>query len=122
MSMTFGSKVLRPITVAFAISLGALSMHTTMAGASEPPATRKVSYEDLDLSKQADAEALYLRIERAARKVCGGHDPVIAPHIAKTECYAQTIANAVSQVSSPLLTAVHARHTGRGERLARNQQ
>jgi UrcA family protein len=52
---------------------GAIALCTLQvtAQAAEGPPSKKVSYADLDISKPAGAKALYGRIVRAAKDVCG---------------------------------------------------
>jgi UrcA family protein len=73
----------------------------------------KVSYADLNLSTLAGADALYRRIERAARTVCGSDDmrERLGHWRAWRNCYDSAIANAVAKVNSPLLSAVHSSKT-----------
>ncbi|MGH8137403.1 MAG: UrcA family protein [Steroidobacteraceae bacterium] len=68
-----------------------------------------VKYGDLDLSTTAGATALYGRIKRAARTVCGmdSIQPEERVYGNWKPCYNQAIATAVTKVNSPMLTAVH---------------
>ncbi len=70
-----------------------------------------VRFAELDLSKQAGVEVLYRRIKSAAWTVCGGRDPIARINIAKSQCYKTAVANAVTQVNAPLLTALHTEKT-----------
>jgi UrcA family protein len=69
----------------------------------------KVSFADLDLNKPAGVDALYKRIQRAARMVC--HDSASPFDVGRAgkfrKCYNAAVDTAVSDVSSPLLTARH---------------
>jgi UrcA family protein len=65
-----------------------------------------VRYADLDLSSPAGANALYQRIEAAAKQVCrAGTDPI--EQISQRGCYRRAVGDAVRKVNSPLLIAVH---------------
>ena len=66
-----------------------------------------VSYRDLDLSTPEGANALYHRIQTAARKVCGYAGADVIEQAIWKGCYRSAIATAVAKVDSPLLTAVH---------------
>ena len=69
-----------------------------------------IDYTDLDLSTPAGASVLYGRIVRAAQAVC--HEvPLLEVHryLAWKSCRRDAIANAVSTVDSPLVTARHQR-------------
>jgi UrcA family protein len=69
-----------------------------------------VSYRDLDLSSPEGANALYRRIQAAAKEVCGRPGADLLEQSVWRGCYRHAIADAVGKVNSPLLTAVH---TGR---------
>lgn len=90
-----------------AVTLGLAS--TSFASASDNDVRKQtVSYAELDLTKQAGAEALYKRIKRAAFTVCGGYDsPMPWSYTLKSRCYKTALNEAVAKVNSPLLTALH---------------
>jgi UrcA family protein len=101
-------------TVARAGIAAALALCTCLlangASAGEPQKVSKaVSYADLDLSKPAGAQALYSRIKRAAREVCGSPDyyRYVSPPEAWRKCVDTAIADAVAKVDRPSLTALH---------------
>jgi UrcA family protein len=79
---------------------------------SDTPDTRSVtvSFRDLDLSTPEGAKALYGRIQRAAKQVCGYQGADLIEQSIWRSCYRNAISDAVGKVNSPLLTAVH---TGR---------
>jgi UrcA family protein len=89
---------------------------TTGAIGAQPhaPPTVDVSYVKADLSKPEAAEALYKRIQAAARRVCqepSGHElwwQNIYRH-----CYEKAVEDAVVKVDSTTLTAVHRSRTQR---------
>jgi|GEM_PF-1263284 UrcA family protein len=70
-----------------------------------------VHYGDLNLNAEQDARIMLQRIERAAKKACGGHaafssytgalDPTFE------ECRVKAIQRAVNQLGAPLVTRVH---------------
>jgi UrcA family protein len=72
-----------------------------------------VSYQDLDLSRPADAKLLYRRLQEAASTVC---EPVsaeeLARHLAFKRCYEAALDHAVVQINAPQLLAVHSAQTG----------
>lgn len=73
-----------------------------------------VRIADLNLSLPADAAALYQRIRRAARNVCGdglagGSQPASS---LDWDCVREAVASAVTRVNQPLLTAMHQRNGG----------
>lgn len=69
-----------------------------------------VSFRDLDLSKLDGATTLYRRIQSAAKQVCGKQTADLIERSIWSSCYRNAIADAVTKVNNPLLTAVH---TGR---------
>jgi len=69
-----------------------------------------VKYADLDLNTVSGARALYGRISSAARTVCGYRGTHLTDQAFWQSCYKGAVADAVSKVNSPMLTAVH---TGR---------
>jgi UrcA family protein len=77
-------------------------------------ATKTVRFRDLDLSTQLGAQALYDRIEAAAREVCRGAE--LADYDA---CRARAIEDAVRGVGNPLLSAAHRSDADRFAEVAR---
>jgi UrcA family protein len=75
-----------------------------------------VAYADLDLEEPHDAGVMAARLERAARRACGG-SPSFDPHydIAQywavrsfDECYNSAINAALAQLGAPLVSQAHA--------------
>jgi UrcA family protein len=66
-----------------------------------------VRYADLDLSSPAGANALYHRIQAAAKQVCGFPGTDLVEQTIWRSCYRSAVDNAVRKVNSPLLIAVH---------------
>ena len=68
-------------------------------------AAHAVRYEDLNLNTDAGVQALYKRIQGAAKEVCGGVDgrdlQVARAHQA---CVARAVADAVATVNNQMLT------------------
>jgi len=91
----------------FALALSTLTLlagsATALAGnrLGEIP-TKKVSFRDLDISTAEGAEALYGRIESAAREVCRGTELALM-----RTCREQAVDEAVRIVGNPLLSSVH---------------
>ena len=101
------------VTLALAVALSwpAVSAHADrIEGVTVSSApTMKVSYAELDINKPQGLQALYGRIERAAKIVCG-HDHTLQElsrgrHA--TACYKTAIDDAVRQINRPTLTAYH---------------
>jgi UrcA family protein len=70
-----------------------------------------VSYRELDISQPAGAQVLYKRIVRAATAVC---DDFVQPYnelrARKSTCFKDAVANAVADVNSVELFAIHRAH------------
>ena len=77
-------------------------------------ATKTVNFADLDISTADGAQALYERIETAARSVCRDADFKVV-----RDCRARAIADAVKGVGSPLLSAAHRSTIERVEEVVR---
>ena len=65
-----------------------------------------VSYQGLDLSRPADAQTMYARLQRAASAVC---EPVPAAELARhrvwEQCYRASLERAVNQIDAPQVLA-----------------
>lgn len=97
-----------PFVAALAVIGLGLASTAALAGDFDETRSMKVRFAELDLSKQAGAEELYRRIKRAAFIVCGGQYGSIGAYgVKKSECYKSAVSNAVQQVNSPVLTALH---------------
>lgn len=84
-------------------------------GAIAAPPSREsvhVSYVAADLAQPEAAAALYLRIQRAARRVC--HEPdlrMLRDHLLYQQCYDKAVDDAVANVNATALTALHRSRT-----------
>ena len=68
----------------------------------------RVSAAGLDLTRQADVERFYLRLENAARRVCtNGIRVGLAPVDNEQACIASAVAATVRSVKAPLLTQLY---------------
>jgi UrcA family protein len=120
--------VIRTLSAALilATTLPAITLAST---ASEPLADRLerigsivVKYHDLDLRKEADAQVLLQRLERAAKTACGGNPKmnrayeVIPRYTLEVfqECRREAIARAVTQINAPTLSHLFAALYGSG--------
>lgn len=90
------------------VSVSALSVLAT-AQASELPARKvTVSLERFDLSKQAGADSAYASLRRAARVVCAPFESrELKAKKLHRQCFEDALANAVADIDSPRLTALH---------------
>jgi UrcA family protein len=106
----------RSIVTSLSCVLLGMALHapTAFAGLSDDPPSIKVSYNELDLSKQAGAQKLYQRIKRAANTVCEESFSSMGPLRSvrhQRECEQKAIDNAVADVNRPLLSALWKRQT-----------
>lgn len=103
------------LTLTSLLGFGA-AMAASEARADPTPAV-VVSYQDLNLSRPADARTLYRRLEQAASESCGTEPAGIdlARHQAWMRCYQGALDSAVLQVRAPELLAIHARARAAGE-------
>ena len=94
------------LTLSSLLGVGAAACAANPAQAAEP-AGIKVSYRDLNLSRSADVQTLYRRIEHAAASACNAVEPrELARHLAYVRCYDAAVEAAVAEVRSPELLAV----------------
>ena len=89
-----------------ALTLYALSWDCIAAAPSNGVPTEIVRFADLNLARPAGADALYRRIQQAAREVCEPNGPAGHPS-GYQECFSNAIARAVADVGAPLLTEHH---------------
>jgi UrcA family protein len=90
-----------------AVMLVVLSLSVGVACAADPSsASRTVTFADLDISNRSDAHALYMRILAAAQVVCSHY--WFATDADKAGCVRHTIADAVTRIDQPALSAVYA--------------
>ena len=71
-----------------------------------------VQYGDLNIETERDARIMLQRIERAAKRACGGH-PAFSTYTGSLEhtfeeCRSEAIQRAVAQLDSTMVTRVHA--------------
>jgi UrcA family protein len=98
---------------AAAIALTFLTLLTMDARAEEPKDDTTprvtVSYPQMALDSATGAEGVYRKLKAAARKVCGITNGIQPVHevMAANECYDKALADAVSKIDRPALTALH---------------
>ena len=68
----------------FALALATVVLAVPAAAAEDQPPRVAVHYDDLDLTSEAGQKQLDLRLERAAREVCGVDKTVIGTHLRST--------------------------------------
>lgn len=68
----------------------------------------QLSTRGLDLTKPADAQSLYQRIQHAADVVCThGNRVGLVPVEYELGCYEKALSDAIASVNSPLLTRIY---------------
>ncbi len=73
-----------------------------------------VSYRDLDLSRPAGIDRLYVRLQRAARAVCSPRElRFLGMRSDQARCYESAMDNAVANIDNPGLSGFHLAQTGR---------
>jgi UrcA family protein len=102
--------------IAAAMLLGTSALGLTAfpaaADSEAPPLQVTVKYGDLDISRPQGATVLYGRIRAAAKNVCSPFDrggPLDKMQFAS--CIQKSVADAVTAVSAPALTAVYSEKT-----------
>jgi UrcA family protein len=89
------------------ILLGPLSAVAAVAPPDEVP-SRRVTYADLDLTRNAGVAVLYARIKSAAREVCLPVYSWVAEDTKATQqCREQALARAITDVNTPALTSYY---------------
>ena len=76
--------------------------------------SEKVTYEDLNLGKEAGAHVLYRRLQQASKRVCGVESlksRKLSAQEASTsrQCYKQTLTAAVAKFDNEHLASIHTR-------------
>ena len=107
-----GSKTSR-LTITALVVIGLALPLAALAGTPSQidTASVKVAYDDLDISSDAGARVLYVRLQHASERVCGvgsilEKGSLSATHGAR-ECYLETLDEAVTEIDSDALTSVH---------------
>ena len=89
-------------------------MATGAIAAARAEDSMQLSYVTGDVTEPEGAKALYLRIQRAAKKVCHAPDLRELPKWeVYQQCYDRAVDNAVAQVGATALTALHRSKTQR---------
>jgi UrcA family protein len=108
------------LTVAAAITAGMLAGFAADGSEAAPaPAigtvTRSVTvrYDDLDLTREAGARALYARLNAAAKRVCGSSElRDLQSQRAWRQCYSAALGDAVGRSGNARVAALHEEAAG----------
>lgn len=102
--------MIRQVLPAFAALAIVLAALPAAAQDDEPLVrTTRVAYGDLDLAKPEDARKLMARLHSAASQMCempGAFSPLLG-YAQRGRCITASLAAAVREVNSPLVTALH---------------
>lgn len=113
-----------------AVSLAAMTVLGSVANAGSGfDIVRKdvaVHYGDLNLSTEAGARAMLVRIDQAARNACGGSPffygtYTIAPNLARKDfatCQTNAVSSAVQTLNAPLVMRIYAQNGDEALRIA----
>jgi UrcA family protein len=105
---TWGTHMKRVAAVLICtLSIVTLSASCLAATPSNNVRTQIVTFADLDTTRVAGAQALYHRIQHAARDVCEADDVRAYSNESYKRCTSAAISRAVADVGSPLLTEYH---------------
>jgi UrcA family protein len=107
-----------PIAHTFSKPAAALAVAALLLGAGEAragrfdtePVSEVVHFGDLDVGTDAGVKRLYLRLDRAAERVCGDTRDAFDMRSVYRRCERAALEDAVQQVSLPKLAAEVARH------------
>ena len=99
----------RAILACASAMLLASALVASNAHAGDKPRSETVKFADLDLSTPAGAEALFVRIHKAALRVCNEPGELSVT----VACMNDTERKAIKKVNSPLLTAFYEKKNGR---------
>lgn len=85
----------------------------------DPTRAVAVAYADLDLSKDAGAQALYRRIRAAARAVCRAADRDFDLEARRSQraCVREAVDDAVTRIGNASLTSLHSSESAQANTL-----
>jgi UrcA family protein len=94
-----------------AISFGAHADTSTDGRGNSIRGRSVVYYGDLNIETEQDAKVMLQRIERAAKKACGGH-PTFSTYTGSLdhtfeECRGEAIRRTVKQLGAPMVTRIY---------------
>ena len=103
------SKIVKGVVATVAVvafSLPAIASAEDFNGRAE-----KVTYSELNVDKEAGAQALYRRLQQASKRVCGVESIKNAGGIREISqqqrCYRNTLDEAVAKINNATLTGIH---------------
>jgi UrcA family protein len=93
-----------------------LAIHAAQADAFDSPKHEVVSFRDLNMNSPEGVEVALKRIKKAARDVCASPDRYDLSDAALRPCIKDTVARAVADVKSPLLSSLYEAKTGKTDK------
>jgi UrcA family protein len=110
--MRISVPILAAAVILAALSFGAHADTSTDGRSTRITGRSAVYYGDLNLYAEKDAKIMLQRIERAAKKACGGHATVSfyigsLDHYTFEECRGEAIQRAVKQLDAPLVIRIY---------------
>ncbi|HEY1725432.1 MAG TPA: UrcA family protein [Steroidobacteraceae bacterium] len=108
-----GSRSIAGVAAAAAVLLTGIGIAAGVRGNAAQPPSVCVSYGQLDLSRPADAQVLYGRLQQASSKVCDWPAHFEAGAYGRWQhCYDGALRQAVLQVNSPELLVLYRNDAG----------
>jgi UrcA family protein len=112
---SFGTYVAR-IGIMLASACLTLAIHAAQADAFDSPKHEVVSFRDLNMNSPEGVEIAFKRIKKAARDVCDSPNRYDLSESALQPCIKATVARAVADVKSPLLSSLYEAKTGKTDK------
>ena len=106
------SKLYKGIVAAIVVvALGAPAIASADAKTDLRGVSVKVAYGDLNLEKEAGAEAMYRRLKNASKQACDVRSLQVAGSVKRynesQQCYRKTLDAAVAKLGKDLVTEIH---------------
>jgi UrcA family protein len=107
-------KMKTSLIVCMAVSIGLVSANAAFADQHRQTQTVNVMFPDLNPAKKKDAEVLFIRLQDAARDVCGDtfDTPYLTERVDIRRCEQAAVGNAVAKIDEPKLTALYDQRYG----------
>ena len=116
--MRLSTPILTAAVMLAALCFGAHADTSTDGSPTHITGRSVVYYGDLNLNAEQDAKIMLQRIERAAKKACGGH-PTFSSYTGALdrtyeECRGEAIQRAVKELGAPLVMRIYSESAGPG--------
>ena len=115
--MRISIKIFAAMVMLAALGVGAHADTTTDGPGTIIRGRRVVYYGDLNIETERDAKIMLQRIERAAKKACGGH-PIFSTYTGSLdhtfeECRGEAIQRTVKQLGALMVTRIYSESRSR---------